>query len=290
MKGLVLAGGLGTRLSPATRVVSKQLLPVYDKPMVYYSLSVLMLAGIREILVITTPRDASQFKDLLQDGAQWGLSIQYAVQAEPAGLAQAFIVARHFIGTDPCCLILGDNIFYGQGLQARLVEASKLKEGALIFGYRVADPARYGVIEFAADGRPARIEEKPSHSRSSWAVTGLYFYDNSVVEIAKDVRPSSRGQLEITDVNQRYLQAGKLAVQLLGRGYAWLDAGTHDSLLAAAQFVQAIEQRQGLKVACLEEIAYRKGYITAAQLVLLARSFPNDDYASYLLDIVEEKP
>jgi glucose-1-phosphate thymidylyltransferase len=286
MKGIILAGGSGTRLYPITRSVSKQLMPVYDKPMIYYPIAVLMLAGIKEILIITTPEDQGQFKRLLNDGSQWGISLQYKVQPEPKGLAQAFIIGEKFIDSDPVCLILGDNIFYGHGLPEQIQNASRRKKGATIFGYYVRDPQRYGVISFDAKGKVHDIEEKPRHPKSNYAVTGLYFYDKDVVQIAKKIKPSRRGELEITDVNKTYLARGDLHVELIGRGAAWLDTGTHESLLDAANFIKVVEDRQGLKIACLEEISYRLGYITMEQVRKIAEPLAKNSYGHYLLQLI----
>lgn len=289
MKGIILAGGAGTRLHPLTAVVSKQLLPVYDKPLIYYPLSTLMLAGIRDILVITTPADQQLFRQLLRDGSQLGLSISYALQDSPRGLADAFIVGRDFIGADNVALVLGDNIFYGHALPNVLRTAVDRKKGATVFAYHVTDPQRYGVINFDSAGRAISIEEKPKVAKSNWAVTGLYFYDNRVVDIARSIKPSARGELEITDVNQAYLDSGHLTVEKLGRGYAWLDTGTPDSLMEAAEFVRVLEKRQGFRIACPEEIAFNQGYIDAGGLEKLASLFANSDYGRYLFDLLEKR-
>ncbi len=289
MKGIILAGGKGTRLYPLTLGVSKQLLPVYDKPMIYYPLSMLMLAGIHEILMITTPEDADQYKRLLQDGSQWGLAFSYAIQETPRGLADAFIVGEKFIENDPVALILGDNLFYGQGLPSVLRQAASLNEGAVIFAYPVHDPERYGVVEFDEEGQALSLEEKPAKPRSSYAVPGIYFYDNDVVEFAKNLKPSKRGEIEITDLNKVYMAQGKLRVEALGRGVAWLDAGMHHSLLQASNFVQAVEDRQGLMISCPEEIAYRMGFIGKNQLRELANVFNGNRYGEYLLRLAEEE-
>ncbi len=288
MKGIILAGGSGTRLYPLTKVISKQLIPVYDKPMIYYPLSVLMLAGIRDILIISTPSDLPRFRELFGDGEQLGINISYAEQPRPEGLAQAFVIGKEFIGNDTVALVLGDNIFFGHGFAGIVQRCSRLTDGGMIFGYLVKDPERYGVVEFDADKRVINIEEKPEQPKSRYAVPGLYFYDNSVLDIAASIQPSVRGELEITDVNTRYLEQGKLSVELLGRGFCWLDTGTHESLQQASSYVQAVQDRQGLKIACLEEISYRLGYISADQVVQTAESMLKNQYGQYLMDMLRD--
>ncbi|MCK4855479.1 MAG: glucose-1-phosphate thymidylyltransferase RfbA [Bacteroidales bacterium] len=289
MKGIILAGGAGTRLYPLTKSISKQIIPVYDKPMIYYPLSVLMLAGIRDILIISTPEDIHLYEDLLGDGQQLGLNLTYEIQPSPDGLAQAFIIGENFIGNDPVCMILGDNIFYGHGFGKVLLDTAALEDGAVVFGYYVTDPERYGVVDFDAKGKALTIEEKPKQPRSNYAVTGLYFYGNDVIEKAKSLKPSARGELEITDLNRLYLQEKRLKVRIMGRGMAWLDTGTHESLLQASNYIYTIEERQGLKVSCIEEIAFKRGYINKEQLVRLAEPLSKNQYGQYLMNIAEEK-
>jgi glucose-1-phosphate thymidylyltransferase len=289
MKGIILAGGAGTRLYPLTKSISKQIIPVYDKPMIYYPLSVLMLAGIRDILIISTPEDIHLYEDLLGDGQQLGLNLTYQIQPSPDGLAQAFIIGENFIGSDPICMILGDNIFYGHGFGKVLLDTAELKDGAVVFGYYVTDPERYGVVDFDAGGKALTIEEKPKQPRSNYAVTGLYFYSNDVIDKAKSLKPSARGELEITDLNRLYLKEERLKVRIMGRGMAWLDTGTHESLLQASNYIYTIEERQGLKVSCIEEIAFKRGYIDKEQLVRLAEPLSKNQYGQYLMNIAEEK-